>query len=140
MSDSKEKGGRRMMNSHLSQKEALGAFFGFGMWSIGVAAAVLGVWGIYAENETIGGLLVFMGLAIMLLGAHFASMPAEPKREVPLVGNYLFGLCFVSSVFILIVGMVNIFNTPMPSLYLMAVAILSAAIAAWSVVRRSQLG
>ena len=129
-----------VINSHLSQKEALGAFFGFGMWSIGMAAAVLGVWGIYAENETIGGLLVFIGPAIMLLGARFAAMPAEPKREVPLVGNYLFGLCFVSSVFILIVGMVNIFNTPVPSLYLMGVALACAAISAWSVVRRSQLG
>ncbi|MBI5030952.1 MAG: hypothetical protein HZB51_10525 [Chloroflexi bacterium] len=128
------------MANGFSQKDALGAFFGFGLWAMGLATSILGVWGIYTQNHYIGALLVFGGQAVSLLGAAFASMPAEPKGEVPLVGNYLYGLCFVASVFILIIGLAEIFTVTLPSLYLMGVALSSAAISAWSVVRQNRPG
>ena len=128
------------MANGFTQKDALGAFFGFGLWAMGLATSILGVWGLYTQNQYVGALLVFGGQAVSILGAAFASMPAEPKGEIPLVGNYLYGLCFVAAVFILIVALAEIFTVTMPSLYLMVVALGTAAISAWSVVRQSRPG
>lgn len=128
------------MTSGFSQKDALGAFFGFALWAMGLATSILGVWGIYTQNQNIGALLVLGGQVVCLLGAAFASMPAEPKGQVPLVGNYLYGLCFVASVFILIIGLAEIFSVTMPSLYVLTVGLSAAAVSAWSVVRQSRPG
>ena len=130
-----------IMANGFSQKEALGAFFGFALWAMGLATSILGVWGIYTQpNQMIGALLILGGQVVSLMGAAFASMPAEPKGQVPLVGNYLYGLCFIAAVFILIIGLAEIFAVTNPSLYLLVVGLGSAAVAAWSVVRQSRPG
>ncbi len=129
------------MANGFSQKEALGAFFGFAMWALGLATSMLGVWGLYTQpNPMIGAFLIFAGQAVSLMGAAFASMPDEPKGQVPLVGNYLYGLCFVAAVFLLIIGLAEIFAVTTPSLYLLLVGMTAAAISAWSVVRQSRPG
>ena len=121
-------------------KDTMGAFFGFTLFCVGVVAVVMGVWGIFSNNSMIGGFLVFGGGAAALTGARFASMVSNPRVEIPTVGNYLFALCFVVSMFILIIGLMGIFSNTLTSLYLMLVAFAGAAISAWSVVRRSRLG
>jgi len=121
-------------------KDSMGAFFGFTLFCVGVVAIIMGVWGIFSNSELIGGFLVFGGGAAALSGARFASMVSNPRVETPTVGNYLFALCFVVSVFILIIGLMGIFSNTLPSLYLVLVAFVGAAISAWSVVRRSRLG
>ena len=121
-------------------KDTMGAFFGFTLFCVGLLAVIMGVWGIFSNNVVIGGILIFGGGAGALAGARFASMVSNPQREIPVVGNYLFALCFVVSVFILVIGLTGIFSNTMTSLYLMLVAFIGAAISAWSVVRRSRLG
>ena len=121
-------------------KDTMGAFFGFTLFCVGVVAVVMGVWGIFSNSGVIGGFLVFGGGAAALSGARFASMVSNPQREIPTVGNYLFALCFVVSMFILVIGLTGIFSNTLTSLYLMLVAFAGAAISAWSVVRRSRLG
>ena len=100
----------------------------------------MGVWGIFSNNGVIGAFLVFGGGAAALSGARFASMVSNPQVEIPTVGNIMFGLCFVVSVFILVIGLTGIFSNTFASLYLMLVAFAGAATSAWSVVRRSRLG
>jgi hypothetical protein len=121
-------------------KDSMGAFFGFTLFCVGVVAVAMGVWGIFSNNVVIGGFLVFGGGAAALAGARFASMVSNPRVEIPTVGNYLFALCFVVSVFILVIGLTGIFSNTITSLYLVLVAFAGAAISAWSVVRRSRLG
>jgi hypothetical protein len=121
-------------------KDTLGAFFGFTLFGVGVTAIVMGVWGIFTSSGIIGGFLVFGGGAAALSAAHLASMVSKPQMEIPTVGNYLFVLCFVVSVFILVIGLTGIFSTTLASSYLIIVAFAGAAISAWSVVRRSRLG
>ena len=121
-------------------KDSMGAFFGFTLFCVGVVAVAMGVWGIFSNNSMIGGFLVFGGGAAALSGARFASMVSNPRVEIPTVGNYLFALCFVVSVFILVIGLTGIFSNTLTSLYLILVAFAGAAISAWSVVRRSRLG
>lgn len=123
-----------------TEKDILGALFGFGLFGIGVAALILGVWGLYSRNPIIGAFLIFGGQTAAILGARFASMPAQPKRQMPLIGNYLYGLSFVVSISLLVLALATVFSTPLPSIYLMIVAFLGTAVAAWSVVRRSQPG
>ncbi|CAG0947764.1 hypothetical protein ANRL1_04519 [Anaerolineae bacterium] len=121
-------------------KDTMGAFFGFTLFFVGVIAVVMGVWGIFSNNVVIGGFLVFGGGAAALSGARLASMVSNPLVEIPTVGNIMFGLCFVVSVFILVIGLTGIFSNTLTSLYLMLVAFAGAVISAWSVVRRSRLG
>jgi len=121
-------------------KDTMGAFFGFTLFCVGVVAVVMGVWGIFSNSGVIGGFLVFGGGAAALSGARFASMVSNPQREIPTVGNYLFALCFVVSVLILVIGLMGIFSNTLASSYLILVASAGAAISAWSVVRRSRLG
>lgn len=121
-------------------KDTMGSFFGFTLFCVGLLAVVMGVWGIFSDNVVIGGFLVFGGGAAALSGAHFASMVSKAKSEIPTVGNYLFALCFVVSVLILIIGLMGIFSNTLASLYLILVASAGAAFSAWSVVRRSRLG
>ena len=121
-------------------KDTLGSFFGFTLFCVGLLAVVIGMWGIFSNNIVIGGILVFGGGAAALAGARFASMVSNPQVEIPVVGNYLFALCFVVSVLILIIGLMGIFSNTLASSYLMLVASAGAAISAWSVVRRSRLG
>jgi hypothetical protein len=121
-------------------KDTMGAFFGFTLFSIGVVAVIMGMWGIFSNYGLIGGFLVFGGGAGALAGARFASMVSNPQVEVPAVGNYLFALCFVVSILILIIGLTGIFSNTPVSLYLILVSAVGAIISAWSVVRRSRLG
>ncbi|OGO35680.1 MAG: hypothetical protein A2Z03_01735 [Chloroflexi bacterium RBG_16_56_8] len=121
-------------------KDTMGAFFGFTLFCVGVVAVVMGVWGIFSNSGVIGGFLVLGGGAAALSGARFASMVSKPRREIPIVGNYLFALCFVVSMLILIIGLTGIFSNTLASLYLMLVAFAGAAISAWSVVRASRPG
>lgn len=121
-------------------KDTLGAFFGFTLFCVGVIAIIMGVWGIFSDNGWIGGFLVFGGGVAALTGAHLASMVSNPLIEIPTVGNYMFGMCFIVSVFILVIGLMGIFSNTFASLYLMLVAFIGALISAWSVVRRSRLG
>lgn len=55
-------------------------------------------------------------------------MVSNPRIEIPTVGNYLFALCFVVSVFILVIGLTDIFSNTLTSLYLMLVAFVGAAV------------
>jgi hypothetical protein len=121
-------------------KDMMGAFFGFTLFCVGLLAVAMGVWGIYSNNGVIGAFLVFGGGAAALSGARFASMVSKPDVEIPTVGNYLFALCFIVSLFILVLGLTGIFSNTLTSLYLMLVAFVGAALSAWSVVRRSRLG
>lgn len=121
-------------------KDLMGAFFGFTLFCVGLLAVAMGVWGIFSNSGVIGGFLVFGGGAAALSGARFASMVSNPETEIPTVGNYLFALCFIVSLFILVLGLTGIFSNTLASLYLMLVAFVGAAISAWSVVRRSRLG
>jgi hypothetical protein len=121
-------------------KDMMGAFFGLTLFCVGLVAVVMGMWGIYTNNGLIGGFLVFGGGGAALSGARFASMVSKPDIEIPTVGNYLFGLCFVVALFILVLGLAGIFSNTLTSLYLILVAFVGAAISAWSVVRRSRLG
>ncbi len=129
-----------MMNEHFSMKDIMGTFFGLVLFGIGVGAAVIGVWSMYTYNAWIGAFLLLGGGAAALLGARFASMPAQPKMQVPVMGNYLFGLCFIVAVFFLVIGLTTIFSEPLPSIFLMTLAFIGAAVSAWSVVRRSRPG
>ncbi len=121
-------------------KDMMGAFFGFTLFFVGLLAVAMGMWGIFSNSGMIGGFLVFGGGAAALSGARFASMVSKPEMEIPVVGNYLFGLCFVVSLLILVIGLMGIFSNTFTSLFLMLVAFVGAAISAWSVVRRSRLG
>lgn len=121
-------------------KDMMGAFFGLTLFCVGLLAVAMGVWGIFSNSEVIGGFLVFGGGAAALSGARFASMVSNPQTEIPTVGNYLFALCFIVSLFILVLGLTGIFSNTFASLYLMLIAFAGAAISAWSVVRRSRLG
>jgi magnesium-transporting ATPase (P-type) len=121
-------------------KDSMGAFFGFTLFCVGVVAIAMGVWGLFSNSSIVGGFLVFGGVAAALSGARFASMVSNPQREIPIVGNFLFALCFIVSVFVLAIGLTGIFSNTLTSLYLMLVAFASAAISAWSVARRSRLG
>lgn len=121
-------------------KDMMGAFFGLTLFCVGLLAVAMGVWGIFSNSGVIGGFLVFGGGAAALSGARFASMVSNPQTEIPTVGNYLFALCFIVSLFILVLGLTGIFSNTLASLYLMLVAFVGAAISAWSVVRRSRLG
>ena len=121
-------------------KDSMGAFFGLVLFSIGVLAVGMGIWGIYGTNAIIGAFLLFGGGVAGLSGARFASMPAKPKQQVPMVGNYLFGLCFVVSVLILLLGLAGIFTNTSASLYFLLTAFAGAAISSWSVVRASRPG
>lgn len=121
-------------------KDMMGAFFGLTLFCVGLLAVGMGVWGIYSNSGVIGAFLVFGGGAAALSGARFASMVSNPDVEIPTVGNYLFGLCFVVSLFILVLGLTGIFSNTLVSLYLLLVAFAGAALSAWSVVRRSRLG
>ena len=121
-------------------KDMMGAFFGVTLLCVGLLAVAMGMWGIFSNSSVIGGLLVFGGGVAALSGARFASMVSKPEMEVPVVGNYLFALCFIVSLFILVLGLTGIFSNTLASLYLMLVAFVGAAISAWSVVRRSRLG
>jgi hypothetical protein len=121
-------------------KDTMGSFFGFTLFCVGLLAVVMGVWGIFWNNALIGGALLIGGGIAALSGAYFASMPSKDKTEIPTVGNYLFALCFVISVIILVIGLWGIFSNIYASLYLILVASLGAAYSAWSVVRRSRLG
>ena len=121
-------------------KDMMGAFFGFTLFCVGLLAVAMGVWGIFSNSGVIGGLLVFGGGAAALSGARFASMVSNPQKEIPIIGNYLFALCFIVSLFILVIGLTGIFSNTLASSYLMLVAFAGAAISAWSVVRRSRLG
>lgn len=121
-------------------KDTMGAFFGFTLFCVGLLAVGMGVWGIFWNSVIIGGALIIGGGAAALSGAYFASMVSKAKTEIPTVGNYLFGLCFVVAVLILIIGLTGIFSNTLASLYLIFVASVGAAISAWSVVRRSRLG
>jgi|OpeIllAssembly_1097287.scaffolds.fasta_scaffold94042_2 hypothetical protein len=120
-------------------KDIMGAFFGFTLFCVGLLAVAMGVWGIFSNSGVIGGFLVFGGGAAALSGARFASMVSNPQTEIPAVGNYLFALFFIVSVLILVFGLAGIFSNTVPSLYLVLVAFVGAAISAWSVVRRSRL-
>jgi hypothetical protein len=128
------------MTNRLTDKDLLGAFFGFTLFGVGVIGLIMGFWGLYVENRLIGAFLLVGGQVAALLGARFASMPAQPKRQPPVFGNYLFMLCFVTSIFILSFGLAGIFSDTLRSLFLLFLAFGSAAIAAWSVVRRSRPG
>jgi hypothetical protein len=130
----------RFAKGAFQMKDSMGAFFGFTLFCVGIVAVVMGVWGIFSNNGVIGGFLVFGGGAAALSGARFASMVSNPQREIPAIGNYLFALCFVVFVFVLVIGLTGIFSNTLTSLYLMLVAFAGAAISAWSVVRRSRLG
>lgn len=121
-------------------KDSMGSFFGFTLFCVGLLAVGMGVWGIFSNEVVIGGCLIFGGGAAALSGAHFASMVSKGKSEIPIVGNYLFALCFVVSVLILIIGLMGIFSNTPASLYLIFVASLGAMFSAWSVLRRSRLG
>ena len=121
-------------------KDMMGAFFGLTLFCVGLLAVVMGMWGIYTNSGVIGAFLVFGGGVASLSGARFASMVSKPEIEIPTVGNYLFGLCFVVALFILVLGLAGIFSNTLTSLYLILVAFVGAAISAWSVVRRSRLG
>jgi hypothetical protein len=121
-------------------KDTMGSFFGFTLFCVGLLAVVMGVWGIFWNDSVIGGLLIIGGGAAALSGARFASMVSKAKVEIPVVGNYLFALCFVISVIILIIGITGIFSNTLSSLYLILVASAGAAFSAWSVLRRSRLG
>ena len=121
-------------------KDMMGAFFGFTLFCVGLLAVAMGVWGIFSNNSVIGAFLVFGGGAAALSGARFASMVSRPEIEIPTVGNFLFALCFIVSLFILVLGLTGIFSNTLVSVYLMLVAFVGAAISAWSVVRRSRLG
>jgi hypothetical protein len=121
-------------------KDMMGAFFGITLLCVGLLAVAMGVWGIFSDSGVIGGLLVFGGGAAALSGARFASMVSNPQTEIPVIGNYLFALCFIVSLFILVIGLTGIFSNTLASLYLMLVAFVGAAISAWSVVRASRLG
>ena len=121
-------------------KDTMGAFFGFTLFGVGILAVAMGVWGIFWNNPLIGGALLIGGGIAALSGAYFASMPSKDKTEIPAVGNYLFALCFVISVLILVIGLTGVFSNTYASLYLILVASLGAAYSAWSVVRRSRLG
>jgi hypothetical protein len=67
-------------------------------------------------------------------------MPAKPEMRVPLAGNYLFGLCFVVSIMILLLGLAGVFTNTLASFYFLTMAFTGAAISAWSVVRASRPG
>jgi hypothetical protein len=121
-------------------KDMMGAFFGFTLFCVGLLAVAMGVWGIFSNNGVIGGFLVVGGGAAALSGARFASMVSRPQTEIPTVGNYLFALCFIVSLLILVIGLMGIFSNTFTSVFLMLVAFVGAAISAWSVVRRSRLG
>ncbi len=129
-----------MMNEHFTMKDILGTFFGIVLFGIGTGAAIMGVWAMYTYNAWLGGFLLLGGGASALLGARFASMPALPKMQIPIMGNYLFGLCFIVCIFFLVIGLTTIFSETLPSLFLMTLAFIGAAISAWSVVRRSRPG
>jgi len=121
-------------------KDTMGTFFGFTLFCVGLLAVGMGVWGIFSNNVVIGGFLVLGGGAAALAGARFASMPSQSEKQIPVAGNLLFGLCFVVSVLIVIIGLMGIFSNTLASLYLILVASAGAAFSAWSVVRRSRLG
>ncbi|MBI5032691.1 MAG: hypothetical protein HZB51_19380 [Chloroflexi bacterium] len=121
-------------------KDTMGSFFGFTLFAVGLLAVAMGVWGIFWNNGLIGGALLIGGGTAALSGAYFASMPSKDKTEIPTVGNYLFALCFVISILILVIGLTGIFSNTLASMYLILVASLGAAYSAWSVVRRSRLG
>ncbi len=121
-------------------KDTMGTFFGISLFCVGLVAVVMGVQGIFSNSGVIGGFLVFGGGAAALAGARFASMPAQSKKQVPVAGNLLFSLCFVVSVFLLVIGLKEIFHNAPTSMFLLLVAFAGAAISAWSVVRASRLG
>ena len=121
-------------------KDTMGTFFGVILFCIGALAVGMGVWGIFSNNGVIVGLLVFGGGVAALAGARFGSMVSHPQTEIPAVGNFLFALCFVISIVILVIGLAGVFSNTFTSLYLMLVAFVGAAISAWSVVRASRLG
>ena len=121
-------------------KDMMGAFFGFTLLCVGLLAVAMGVWGIFSDSGMIGSLLVFGGGVAALSGARFASMVSKPEMQVPVVGNYLFALCFIVSLFILVLGLTGIFSNTLASSYLVLVAFVGAGISAWSVVRASRPG
>ena len=121
-------------------KDSMGAFFGLVLFSVGALAICMGVWGILGSNAIVGAFLLFGGGVAALSGARFASMPADPKMKVPMVGNYLFGMCFVVSILILLLGLAGIFSNTLASFYFVLTAFAGAAISAWSVVRASRPG
>ncbi len=121
-------------------KDSMGAFFGISLFCVGVLAVVMGVQGIFSISSVIGGFLIFGGGAAALAGARFASMSAQSKMQVPVAGNLLFSMCFVVSIFLLVIGLKDIFTNTPTSSFLLLVAFAGAAISAWSVVRASRPG
>jgi len=101
---------------------------------IGLYATLrLGLANVFSEDESVRSIaqfLIFVGLVFAQVGSGFVQV-FSGGRSWP--GQALFGICFLVSAVIILVGLHHVFGVPPVGMYLMLVGFGSCTIAAFAV-------